>query len=137
MATSPRVPRKRCGLFVLAVVLLAVGGIATALSNHSALLFACGLLMVVGSVPLVRHSNIRPRMAMGSARDMDGRRVGPLAWILGLVAILALGLSLYLLHSDAIKVPHRAWVWTVAHGILFAVAIVVLSWAIARAPIRR
>ena len=91
MAISPCLPRKRYGLFVLAVVLLAVGGIATALSNHSALLFACGLLMAVGSIPLVRHSNIHPRLAIGSARDMDGRRVGPLAWTLGLVSVLALG----------------------------------------------
>ena len=114
---------------MLAIILLVVGGIASAMSGHSLLILALGLVVIVISVLLVRRSNINPLMPTGVARDRGRRRVGTLAWTWGVLSLLSLCIALYFLHRDALEGEHQLWLWTVAHGILFAVAIVVLSWA--------
>jgi hypothetical protein len=129
MATSPSPLRSRYELLVLAVLLLIVGGIASAVFGHSLAVLAFGLLMIVASVPLVRRSNVNPLMTTASAKHMGRRRVGALAWICGLLSLLALCIALYLLHTDALDGEHQVWPWTVAHGVLFAAAIIALSWA--------
>ncbi|MGH8317807.1 MAG: hypothetical protein ACREUL_07495 [Steroidobacteraceae bacterium] len=99
------------------------------MSGHSLAVLAFGLVIVVASVPLVRRSNVNPLMTTGPARDVGRRRVGPVAWTSGVLSLLALCVSLYLLHTDALEGEHQVWLWTVSHGILFAAAIIVLSWA--------
>ena len=129
MAMSPSPPRRRYELTVLAILLLIVGGITSTMSGHSPVVLLLGLLMIVISVPLVRHSNFNPLMTTGPARSAGRRRTGALAWAWGLLSLLALCFSLYLLHSDALEGKHQLGPWTVAHAVLFAAAIVVLSWA--------
>jgi hypothetical protein len=124
MATS----RSRYESLVLAILLLIVGGLANAVFGRSLAVLAFGLLMIVASVPLVRHSNVNPLIRTRPANDVGRRRVG-LAWTWGVLSLLALCSSLYLLHTDALEGKHQVWLWTVAHGVLFAAAIVVLSWA--------
>lgn len=128
MVTPPEAPR-RYDLLLLAILLLIAGGIATALSGHSFAVLVLGLLMIVASVPLIRRSNVNPLMTTDPTRDVGRRRIGPLAWTWGIPSLLALCISLYLLHTDTLEGGHQIWPWTVAHGVLFAAAIVVLSWA--------
>jgi len=128
MAPSPSPRRGRYELLVLAIVLLIVGGITSAMSGRSLAVLAFGLLMIVASVPLVRHSNVNPLIRTRPANDVGRRRIG-LAWTWGILSLLALCSSLYLLHTDALEGKHQVWPWTVTHGVLFAAGIVVLSWA--------
>jgi hypothetical protein len=125
MTASPKVPR-RYDLFLLAVLLLIAAGTASAMSGHSLVVLVFGLVMIVASVLLVRRSNVNPLITTGPARDVSRGRVGPLAWTWGVLSLLALCISLYLLHTDALEGEPQVWPWTVAHGVLFAAAIVVL-----------
>lgn len=116
-------------MLLLAILLLITGGIASAMSGQSLLILTLGLVVIAGSVLLVRRSNVNPLMPTGPAKDIGRRRVGTLAWTWGILSLLALVAALYLLRGDALEGKHQVWPWTLAHGFLFALAIVVLSWA--------
>lgn len=124
MTTLPGTPRKRYSLFVLAIVLLALGALAIAFSGYNFLINAFGLLMILAAVRLVRASNVHAQtMPTGPARDPNARRVGPLAWVFGVVSLFAVGASYYLLHLDAVDGGHQGWpVYLFSAAVLFCAA---------------
>lgn len=113
MTASTGTPRKKYGLFILAIVLLVLGAIAIAFyefAGYNFIVNALGLLMILAGVRLVRASNVHSRtMPTGPARDPNTRRVGPLAWVSGVASLLAVGTSYYLLHRDAVAGGQQVW----------------------------
>lgn len=113
------------GLFALAILLLALGGIALCFDAIRPL----GGIAIVVSVVLIRKSKkqgptasterIVQRPDLGSAYHP-----GLLAWSLGAVSLLSIGISLWFLHVDAIHGHNQIW----PVYLFFAVAILCGSY---------
>jgi hypothetical protein len=95
-------PRKRYGLFVLAILVLLSGGVALVMGSNSFAAVACIL-----SVYLVRISNVYTQAASTVISDQgpDSRatkRPRPLMWIFGVALLAAQGISFLSLHRGAL-----------------------------------
>jgi len=123
------VARKRYGLFVLAILLLLLGGVGIYVGSQSYLIRALGLVAIVASVYLVRISHVHDRSGFPEA---SGQRTDPkiakspgrLLWIVSLILVPLLGASLFLLHMDAVNGGHQAWPADVFAGVGLACAII-------------
>ena len=107
------VPRKRFGLFALAILLLLTGGAALFVGMTNFGIRSLGLVACIASVYLIRISNVRaqPSLAMtsGEAKDSKARRKGPpLMWIIGAALVPVAGASLFYLYLASLNGSHDA-----------------------------
>jgi hypothetical protein len=122
-------PRKRYGLFVLAMLML-LGGAAALFFAWTGftrriedfLIWSLGLFMIVASTYLVRTSNVRarPRSVAGeeqASRPWAGKRPGALLWLTGAASVIALVISYHYLYKDALGGYHQVWPVDVFAGV--------------------
>lgn len=119
---------RRPGLFVLAIFLLLVAGLAFFAGSHNFIIRALSILAILASVSLVRASNFHARTTAPDASlqemDLNGTSgPGPLAWAISGALIPVLILSYLLLRSDALNGGHAAWPADLFGGVAFACAI--------------
>jgi hypothetical protein len=126
---SQNVTRKRYGSFVLAILLLLLGGVGIFVGSHNYPIRALGLVAIMASAYLVRISHVHDRSdlpeASGQGKDLKtAKGPGRLLWIVSLVLVPLLGAAFFLLHIDAVNGGHEAWPADVFAGIGLACAIV-------------
>ena len=125
--TSP--PKKRYGLFVLAVTLLLSGVVVNVIYFKDFPIRSLGLLMCVVGVLLIRVSNVRglkgTRIANGPNLNPGARkRPGRLAWVLSAASVIAIGISYIYLRKDALAGGHEVWpAYAFAGSALIAAAV--------------
>jgi hypothetical protein len=114
-------PRKRYGLFVLAILMLLGGAAALFFAWASFtrriedfVIWLLGLLMIVASTYLVRMSNVRARPGAVAGGDQvsgqrTGKRPGALLWLMGAASVVALVISYHYLYQDALGGYHEVW----------------------------
>lgn len=129
MTTPQNVPRRRYGLFILAILLLLLGGAAIYAGSHNYEIRALGIVAVMASVYVVRISRVRERsdLPITGDRPISSKTTkgpGRLLWIASLSLLLMLGVALYLLHIDALNGGHEAWPADLFAGVGLACAIV-------------
>lgn len=128
MISSQKVARERYSLFVLAIVLLLLGGLGIYLGSHNFTIRVLGVTAVIASTYLVRISTVRSQSELpeaGGAGTALKRAQGPgrLAWGAALVLVFLLGASLFLLHQDAINGSHARWPADLFFGVGIAFAL--------------
>jgi hypothetical protein len=123
MTMSQNVPRKRYGLFILAV-LVGLSGVAALLMGpkYSVIRALAGVAFAVG-VYLVRISHIHDRSDLRDTGDRGTelrttKNPGRLLWIVSLALLALLGASGFLLHIDAVNGGHEAWPADVFAGLV-------------------
>jgi hypothetical protein len=121
MSSRGQVPRKRYGLFALAIVMLLAGAAALILEwnsyvqgGKSLLIWALGLLMIVASTRLVRASNARTNTNSVTPEDQHsgpsaGKRVRPRLWLASVASLIVVAISYYCLREDALGGYHQVW----------------------------
>jgi hypothetical protein len=127
--TSQNVARKRYVLFVLAILLLLLGGLGIYVGSHNYPLRALGVVAIMVSVYLVRISHVHDRSGLP---DVSGPRTdlkiakgpGRLLWISSLALVPLQGAAFYLLHIDAVNGGHEAWPAYVCGGVVLVCAVV-------------
>jgi hypothetical protein len=129
VTVSQKVIRKRYGLFVLAILLLLLGGVGIYAGSHNYPIRALGVVLVIASVHLVRISHVHDRSSLpeASGRGTDlkpGTGPGRLLWIVSIALVPLLGAAFFLLHMDAVNGGHEAWPADVFAGVGLACAIV-------------
>lgn len=127
MSTSQNVVHKRYGLFVLAILLLLVGGVGIYLGSHNYPIRVLGLVAIMASVYLVRISYVHDRLglspASGPGKDVKTtRRPGRLLWIVSLALVPLLAASSFLLHNDAVNGGHDTWPADLFAGVVLVCA---------------
>lgn len=116
MTSLEGIPRKRYGLFVLAILML-LGGAAALFFAWSSftrriedfVIWLLGLLMIVASTYLVRISNVRARPGAVAGEDRASKRPGALLWLMGAASVIALVISYHYLYRDALGGYHEVW----------------------------
>ena len=98
MITSQKAPRKRYGLFILAVLILLSGGAALYVGSHDFMIRSLGLVAILVSVYLVRISHVHDRSDFSgtSGRSADikaAKGPGRLLWIVSLALLPILAAS--------------------------------------------
>lgn len=122
-------PRKRYGLFSLAIALLILGAVGVVAGSRNYLIRLLGLLAVMGSTYLVRISNVRaspaPPVTIESEADTRAReRFGRLMWMIGIALVPIMALSYHWLYEDAHHGYHEAWPLYVFVGVGLVCAVV-------------
>lgn len=112
MSTSPEIRRRKYSLFVLAIIVLLLGGAALFFGSNNPMMLALGGLMCVLSAYLVKLSNVHGKAGSAVAgRDGVGlgalRHPRPGVWAVGAAALVALGISFFYLHQDAVRGYHE------------------------------
>lgn len=129
MITSLNVARKRSGLFVLAILLLLLGGAGIYFGTHDYPLRALGVLVVMASTYFVGISRVHDRSGLAEA-SVQGTEVklargpGRLLWVVSFALVPLLGAAYFLLHTDAVNGGREAWPVDVFAGVGLACAIV-------------
>jgi hypothetical protein len=113
MTMPQQAAKKRYGLFALALILLALAGVAIILGMHSTGLRFLGLGALLVSLWLVGISNVharqRPLMRDGEVTNVKAaKRPGPVGWALGAASLVAAGASYLYMYSDALAGYHEA-----------------------------
>jgi len=126
---SQNVTRKRYGLFVLAILLLLLGGVGIYVGSHNYPIRALGLVAIMVSAYLVRISHVHDGSdlpeASGQGKDLKtAKGPGRLLWIVSLALVPLLGAAFFLLHIDAVNGGHEAWPADAFAGVGLACAIV-------------
>lgn len=129
MNTSQKIPRKRFGVVVLAVILLIIGGVLIYIGSHNFLIRAVGIAFVMASTYLIQISNARNRSAAPDASsEVNNRKTANAArrvlWIASVSLVPILAGAWYLLHLDAVKGGHTAWPAYLFAGIGLVCAVV-------------
>lgn len=114
MTMGPPNPPKRHGLFVLAIAAFLCGVVTLISGFNNPLSLAFSGLMIVASAQLVRTSNVYAKgrhadVGSGDTESDDRKRIGPLAWALGAVSTVAVGVSFLFLYEDAAGGYHGIW----------------------------
>lgn len=122
-------PRKRYGLFSLAIALGVLGIAGVVAGSRNYVIRLVGLLAVMLSAQLVRTSNVRaspaPPVTIESEADTRAReRFGRLMWMVGIALVPIMALSLSLVYEDAHHGYHEAWPLYVFVGVGLACAVV-------------
>jgi len=111
MTDSQSGPGRRYGLYLLAVVLLLVGGAGIIFGSHNFQIRALGSIAILASVRVVQASR-RPALPEGFRRigestpANDSRRS---LWIASIALVPCFAASLFLLHIDAVNGAREAW----------------------------
>jgi hypothetical protein len=119
---SQKIPQKRYGLFVLAI-LMGLSGVA-ALSmgpKYSAIRSFAGVGFIV-AVYLIRVSNVHTRSTLAVTCDQATKRPGYLVWIVGFALLLLAGVSYLLMYIDALHEGHTVWPVYLFAGVAIACA---------------
>ena len=129
MSTSQNVVSKRYGLFVLAILLLLLGGVGIYLGSDNYLIRVLGLVSIMVSVYLVRVSRIHNGSSLPEVRGPEKnfkteKGPGRLLWIVSVALVPLLAASGFLLHIDAANGGHEAWPADIFAGVVLACAIV-------------
>jgi hypothetical protein len=111
--TAQQTTRKRYSLFVLAILLLLLSGVALFLGAHNFAIRAVGLVGCIVSVYLIRMSKVHagPTTAIAADQHADAKaknRPGRPIWIVGVALLLLAGGSLLYLYQDALHGYHEA-----------------------------
>ena len=129
VSISQNVVTKRYGLFVLAILLLLLGGVGIYLGSNNYPIRVLGLISIMVSVYFVKISRVYNGSSLHEARG-PGKNYkiengpGRLLWIVSLAAVALLGASGFLLHIDAVNGGHEAWPVDIFAGVALACAIV-------------
>lgn len=107
-------PKKRYGLFALAVTLLLSGVVVNIIYFNDFPRRSLGLLMCVVGALLIRISNVR---SLKGARITNRpnlnprvhKRLGRLAWVLSVASAMAIGIFYIYLRKDALAGGHEVW----------------------------
>jgi hypothetical protein len=129
VTVSQNVSGKRYGLFVLAILILLLGGVGIYVGSHNYPIRALGLVAVMASAYLVRISHVHDRSdspeASGRGKNLKTVKAqGRLLWIVSLALVPLLGAAFFLLHIDAVNGGHEAWPADVFAGVVLACAVV-------------
>jgi hypothetical protein len=129
VTVSQNVSGKRYGLFVLAILILLLGGVGIYVGSHNYPIRALGLVAVMASAYLVRISHVHDRSdspeASGRGKNLKTvKSQGRLLWIVSLALVPLLGAAFFLLHIDAVNGGHEAWPADVFAGVVLACAVV-------------
>ena len=105
---SRLVPKKRFGLFRLAILLLLLGGVALLVGSSSPAIRAIGIVACIVSVYLVRISNVhtQPNLPITPYQGPDSKTAsgaGRLVWAVGIVLLPIAGVSFFYLYQDALN----------------------------------
>ena len=119
---SQKIPQKKYSLFVLAVLLLLLGGVAVAVGSQSFMIRSLGLSAVIVSLYLVRISNVHTRSVLVATNDPATNRPGYLTWIFGFGLLLLLGISYLLMYIDAFHGGQAVWPLYLFAGVVIASA---------------
>lgn len=126
---SQNFTRKRYGLFILAILLLLLGGVGIYLGAHNYPIRALGLAAIMASAYLVRISHVhdRPDLLKSNGRGKDlkttkgpGRRL----WIVSLALVPLLVAALFLMYIDAVNGGNETWPVDVFAGVAVVCTIV-------------
>lgn len=129
MIASQNVAGKKYLLFILAILLLLLGGLGIYAGSHDYPLRALGVVAIMASTYLVRVSHIHDRSGLpdvgGSRTDLKiAKGPGRLLWIISLALVPLQGAAFYLLHIDAVNGGHDAWPAYVCGGVVLVCAVV-------------
>jgi hypothetical protein len=106
---SQKIPQtqKRYSLFVLAILLLLLGGAALSIGpKYSAIRSFAGVAFIV-AVYLIRVSNVHTRSTLAVSSNPASNRPGRLMWIVGFALLVVLGISFLYLYKDALDGYHE------------------------------
>ena len=115
MIAHKQVPSKRNNtIFTLAVLLLVLGGAAFYVGSNDRVIRSLGAIACVVSVYLIRKSRGQSQYASadttGQQADSEtAGRPGRLMWALGVLSLILIGVSCFLLRSDAAHGYHQIW----------------------------
>src|SRR5882672_2351583 len=124
MTPSPHVGRKKYGLFVLAIILILLGGVGVYLGSNNYLIRVLGSVSLLVSVYLVRISRVHHESSLPKANATEYGGPNRLLWIVSLALVPLLGASAFLLHIDAVNGGHEAWPADVFAGVALVCAAV-------------
>ena len=122
MTPSPHVGRKKYGLFVLAIILILLGGVGVYLGSNNYLIRVLGSVSLLVSVYLVRISRVHHESSLPKANAVEYGGPSRLLWIVSLALVPLLGASAFLLHIDAVNGGHEAWPADVFAGVALVCA---------------
>jgi hypothetical protein len=105
-------PRKRYGLFILAIFMLVLAGVAMFLGMHNFTIRTVGLACSIISVYLVRISNVHARPTLDTAVDSGATlhaeaRPGLPIRMVGVGLLLLTGASAFYLYRDDLHGYHN------------------------------
>ena len=99
-------PRKRYGLFILAILSLLLGGVAIYIGSHNFRIRSIGLLAILISAYLVRVSRVHSRSDLSAvnkqAENIAIRRPGRVLWTISIGLLVLAGVSFLYLYHDAL-----------------------------------
>jgi hypothetical protein len=116
-------------VFVLAILLLLLGGLGIYVGSHNYPIRALGVVAIMVSAYFIRISHIHDRSplpeATGPRTDIKiAKGPRPLLWIISLALVPLLGAAFLLLHIDAANGGHEAWPADVFGGVGLACSVV-------------
>ena len=117
MAPSPHVGRKKYGLFVLAIILILLGGVGLYLGFNNYLIRVLGSVSLLVSVYLIRISRVHYESSLPKANSVEFSGPSRLLWIASLALVPLLAASAFLLYIDAVNGGHEAWPADVFAGV--------------------
>jgi hypothetical protein len=126
---SAKVPRKRNGLYSLAIVLLVLAGVAGIMGLHNPMIRSLGGAGVLASLYLLRRSRaswLPPSYVPIDQNDKSDAGMGleRIMRIVGIALIPLLGVSFFYLHQDALHGYHEVLPVYVFAGVGLACALV-------------
>ena len=122
-------PPKKYSLFVLAILLLLLGGAALFLGARNFAIRAAGVVACIVSVYLVRISHVHAGPAVSTEADQGAdikgkKRPGRLIWMVGAAFLLLAGGSFLYLYQDAVHGYHEVLPIYIFAGVGLACALV-------------
>lgn len=129
MNSRQNMARKRYGLFVLAILLLLLGGVGVYLGSNNYLIRLLGLVSMMASLYLVRISRVRNGSSLpevdGPEKNFKAEKgPGRLLWTVSLALVPLLAASGFFLHTDAVNGGRETWPADMFLGVALACAIV-------------
>ena len=129
MMASQKKPQKRYSLFILAIVLLLLGGASLFVGAHDFMIRSIGTVSIMASAYLVRISNVHNRSGSPEPSGAGNNRKvakaqGRLLWIASLSLVPVLAGAWYLFSLDAANGGQVAWPADVLGGVVLVCAVV-------------
>jgi len=116
------VPQRRYGLFILAIFLLLLAGVAFYVGSDSFTIRSLAAVALIASVLLVRASHVHTTDSGARADFTAGERPGPMIWFVGIALVGLAGVSYWLMHIDALHGGHTGWPAYMFAGVAVACA---------------
>lgn len=114
MTMARGVPKKRYGLFILAVVLLLSGIVINVIYFNDRPIRSLSLLMLIVGALLVKASNVRGLLGLRSTSTQSLnpeilKRRGRLGWALGVASTASSVIFYFFLRQDELAGGHQVW----------------------------